>query len=105
MDNINTKLRRQPRAPHSLGAPMGRTVARSAKGGTVPADARFTLQRVRVNSQGYDAGGSYWGAGQPLWYAGVRTAAGYAEDYFRAADRAAAKAHVRAQHPGARFYR
>lgn len=82
------------------GAPMGRP------GGTKPATddrERFTLQRVRLNSGGYDSGGAYWGHGQPLfWYEGP----GPGEDgHLRASDREAAKAAVRKLHPAARFYR
>ncbi len=62
---------------------------------------KLSLQRVRLDSGGYDPGGAYWGGGYgtlPLYRAeneegDVR--------YFRAANRDAAKAFF----PKARFYR
>lgn len=81
-----------------LGAPFGR-VERSGE----PAAHRFTLQRVRINSGGYDAGGAYWGRGAPLYWACSDD--GTAERFFRADDRAEAKATIQAEYPGARFYR
>lgn len=29
---------------------------------------RWYIRRVRLNNQGYDRQGSYWGGGIPLWY-------------------------------------
>jgi hypothetical protein len=63
--------------------------------------AKWTLQRVRIDRGGYDSGGAYWGIGQPLFWAND----GESDVYFRARNRAAAKAHVRATwDPQARFY-
>lgn len=73
-----------------------------------PADAatqspKVTLQRVRLDSGGYDPTGAYFGRGSPLYWAA--TDDGALDITFRAADRDAAKAYVRDVMPGARFYR
>jgi hypothetical protein len=73
------------------GAPMGR-----ASDG--PLSGRVRLARVRLDRGGYDPGGAYWGAGEPLWRA--EDAEGR-EQFLRAAGRDAAKAKV----PGCTFYR
>jgi hypothetical protein len=31
--------------------------------------SRWFIRRIRLNSQGYDVQGTYWGTGKPLWYA------------------------------------
>lgn len=49
----------------SRGAPMGR--AQWHEPPTVPRSVR--VFRVRLDSQGYDDGGAYWGAGKPLYCA------------------------------------
>lgn len=90
-----------PRVPAHYGAPMGRPGLPPAPG---PEPVKVSLRRVRVTAQGYDPGGAYWGIGAALWYACSETGAPF-EIYFRARDRAAAKAHVLALKPGARFYR
>jgi hypothetical protein len=59
---------------------------------------KFTLQRVRLDSQGY-AGRHYYGVGLPLWW--CMSDDGSADMHFRAADREAAKDHVRRTFPGA----
>lgn len=65
------------------------------------APVKVTLRRVRLDSGGYDSGGAYWGLGEPLFWAG--TEGGELDSFFRAADRAAAVAHVRETFPNARF--
>ena len=60
------------------------------------------LQRVRLNSGGYDAGGAYWGVGAPLFY--VEDADGNSQ-YLRAHDRDDAKCKIRTDWPDARFFR
>lgn len=81
------------------GAPMGRPEHHA----TQDIEVRFTLQRVRLNSGGYDCGGAYWGLGKPLyWYAsGLEDVDGY----LRAASREEAKAEIRHRYPKATFYR
>lgn len=71
-----------PSGASRYGADMGR-VSRDLN-----LDDRLGLRRVYLNGGGYDAGGAYWGIGQPLYQ--VRDEAGNV-DYFRAADRPAAK--------------
>jgi hypothetical protein len=68
---------------------------------TATTKVKWTLQRVRLNSGGYDASGSYWGVDKPLYWAGNDEGASF---HFRAADREKAKAFVRAEHPNATFY-
>lgn len=84
----------------SRGAPMGRPAK-----GAEPDEALY-LQRVRVNSQGYDAGGAYWGIatrGGPghLYIAFSDTFT----MHLRAWDRDKAKREVLALHPRAKFKR
>jgi len=88
----------------TYGAPMGRHEAK----GDPDWPYRFSLQRVRLNSGGYDDGGAYWGHGAPLWYASaVSGDEGVAnvEMFFRAKDRTAARAVILDEYPEARFYR
>jgi len=81
------------------GAPMGRHTGPDF----LDVDAgRLYLRRVPLNSGGYDAGGAYWGLGSPLWECQDQDGNGRV---FRARDRAAAKAAVAADFPGAQFYR
>jgi hypothetical protein len=91
------------------GAPLGRSSDHLAGLIVEPADTPFTLRRVRLNSGGYDDGGAYWGIGAPLFWWAIEIREGESRDecsgYFRARDRAAAKAHIRGLHPAARFYR
>ena len=51
---------------------------------------------------GYDPGGTYWGRNAPLFYACDGDGN---SRFFRAADRASAKAQILADYPDARFYR
>lgn len=86
-----------PDVSSRFGAPMGR--AERHGGGT----HKVSLRRVRVNRGGYDAGGAYWGIGQPLyWYANEDDTV---SAFLRAADREEAKASIRAKYPAATFYR
>lgn len=68
-----------------------------------PVTRQLALRRIRINSQGYDSGGAYWGIGQPLYWCG--SDCGGVDMWFRATDRNAAREHVRGVIPGARFYR
>jgi hypothetical protein len=72
--------------------------------------AKFYLGRVYVNSQGYTSMGYYYGVGQPVY--SFTSADGSDGACFRAANREAAKARVRARiidggfgHTTAEFYR
>lgn len=49
------------------GASLGRPDRPSLGAGAVV--SKFYLQRVRINSGGYDSGGAYWGIGSPLYWA------------------------------------
>lgn len=82
------------------GASMGRV---DVPGFIVTSSCKFTLQRVPLNSTGYDCGGAYWGVGQPLW--GASCDANRADHFFRARDRAAAKEWLLVKYPTATFYR
>jgi len=67
---------------------------------------KVRLERIRINSQGYDASGAYWGVGQPVWHAWADGDNGFElEMHYRALDRDAAKAKVIAQCPNATFFR
>lgn len=88
----------------SRGASMGRP----AHGKSETKDAcKFYLRRIRINSGGYDAGGAYWGLGAPLWWAVTYDLdeGREVDRWFRATDRAAARAEVRKLFPQATFYR
>jgi hypothetical protein len=72
----------------------------------VPAPVlKFSLQWVPINAGGYDAGGAYWGTGPRLYWAAAvdETTGNEVSEFYRAADRTAAKAIVRRQYPGAKF--
>jgi hypothetical protein len=81
------------------GAPIGR-------GSKLPADPttdpiEVTLNRVRLDSEGYDPEGTYFGIGEPLYWAA--TDDGELDMTFRAADREAAETAVRLFYPSATF--
>ena len=83
----------------TYGAPMGRYTGPDF----LDVDAGpLYLRRVRINSDGYDSGGAYWGLGAPLWECMDQDGNGRV---FRARDRDAAKAAILADFEGARFYR
>jgi hypothetical protein len=67
------------------------------------ADIKVSLRRIQINNGGYDSGGSYWGLGQPLYWAG--SDCGTVDLWFRASDRDDAKEHVRETFPNVRFHR
>jgi hypothetical protein len=56
-----TNTRQLPKVSTRYGAPMGRADSRIA--------GKCRLQRIHLNSGGYDSGGAYWGHGKPLWVA------------------------------------
>lgn len=66
--------------------------------------AKFTLQRIRLNSGGYTSKGVYFGTGAPLYYYADH-ATGEIASYLRAYDRKDAKDRIRNRHPGATFVR
>jgi len=97
-----------PIAYSQYGSSMGRRSTRADPG--VP--IKFHLRRMYLDSGGYDSGGAYWGHGAPMYHAeghgpydDQTRSEEYAELFFRAGDRDHAKTIVRAQYPGARFYR
>jgi hypothetical protein len=78
------------------GAALGRSAHHStAEGG------KFFLRKVRLDNGGYDANGTYFGHGDPLYWC---TDCDEVDFVFRAESRAAARAHVLEQYPEARFY-
>jgi len=79
------------------GAPMGRRTGPFY----IDTSEKVYLRRIRVNAGGYDDGGAYWGQGLPL-YEALNDSGGF---IFRAADREAAKAHVRNHFPDAEFFK
>ncbi len=84
------------------GAPMGR---RSEAVHNLDCAQRIQLFRIRLNGGGYDAGGAYWGSGQPLWCAMDHTGETV---FFRAPHRESAKWWLRDSHDtpeAVRFYR
>ncbi len=88
------------------GAPMGRAATSDRDLRQIaPEPVKLTLQRVRLDSGGYDAGGAYWGSGEPLYRASDDMGLDEIELFFRAPDRETAKRLVLAKLPNARFYR
>lgn len=87
-----------------VGSASGSPMGRSERHDIITSDSpKFSLKRIPINRGGYDSGGAYWGIGQPLyWYSDDD---GNVSAYFRAADREAAKAHIRKTYPTARFFR
>jgi hypothetical protein len=70
-----------------------------------PEPVKLSLQRVRLDSGGYDSGGAYWGQGAPLYRAADDAGLGEVTLFIRARDREHAKALVLAKLPNACFYR
>lgn len=113
------------KAYSQYGASMGRGSQHAAPDSAI----KFRLERVRLDSGGYDNGGAYWGHGSPLFHAWgddgdklpplpePHTTEQFKEycarlgeiceaDFFlRAQSRDAAKAAIREQYPQAKFYR
>lgn len=81
-----------------------RALIKEAQARSAPATApKITLQRIRLDSGGYDPQGAYWGRGEPLYWAADES--GEYDATFRADDREDAKDIVREMFPNARFYR
>lgn len=59
-----------------------------------PKGPKIRIERIKINRQGFDWRGKYYDD---------ETTGDIYTDTFRAADREAAKAHVRKRHPNARF--
>ena len=83
------------------GAPMGRP--QRGRNITSADRVRFSLQKVRIDSGGYDSGGAYWGVGNPLYWACSED--GKIERFFRALDRGQARRIINDEFHGARFFR
>lgn len=102
-------LNATPNVSCRYGAPLGRASDNLSALIVESTDPAFTLQHVKINGGGYDAGGAYWGLGQRLYWWSITIREGDSVDecsgYFRAKDRAAAKAHIRDLHPNAKFLR
>lgn len=82
------------------GAAMGRSATHEA----APTFAgKLTLRCVRLNQGGYDANGTYFGTGEPLWW--YASDDGEIDAMLRARDRAAAKWAIAVKYPNARFWR
>lgn len=81
----------------SRGAPHGRRTFTTTNG-----DQRFYLQKLPL-SQGYDAGGAYWGLGTQMWR--YVTEDHNAEGFLRADTREIAKQEIRVNYPAAKFFK
>lgn len=90
-----------PNACSQYGASMGRRDNMTETSYPV----KFHLERVRLDSGGYDNGGAYWGYGAPLYYAHGDGAEERQEVFFRAYNRDDAKKQLRAAYPKCSFYR
>lgn len=100
-----------PQVNCTYGAPMGRRSR--AHPGLVDEPMKFYLQRVPLDSGGYDSGGAYWGHGQPLyWYTAADTPemaefklSDLPDAFLRANNRKHAKELIREMYPLAKFFR
>jgi len=91
------------KAYDQYGAQMGRRSNTSE----ATAPVKMHLQRVSLDSGGYDSGGAYWGTGAPLYRAwsddgGTEE---MQEVFLRAYDRGTARQRVLKRFPNARFYK
>lgn len=92
-----------PESPGWMGDPKRGAALGRGPAKLPDADApKIELRRVRLNNGGYDTGGAYWGIGEPLYW--MSNADSTIEEFFRAANRQAAKDYVRQTYPKARFY-
>ena len=66
---------------------------------------KLHLQRVRLDSGGYDPGGAYWGHGAPLFVAWGDGTEEVQEMFFRAGYRDEAKEIAKSVFQNAKFYR
>ena len=64
---------------------------------------KLYLQRIDLDSGGYDKNGTYFGHGSPLWW--YASADGTIDAMLRAHNRDAAKEYVRVRYPKAKFFR
>jgi len=87
-----------PKLNCKYGAPMGRPSHAH------PANAyKVYVSEVRIDSQGYDRGGAYWGIGGPLFW--VTDATGEFSYFLRACSRKDAIMTLREDFPELTFYR
>ncbi len=56
---------------------------------------KVTLQKIRMNQGGYDAFGSYWGVGRPLYWVSFELDGIEQSDHIRADGRQDAKEKIR----------
>ena len=90
-----------PIACNQYGASMGRRDNMTETNFPV----KFHLERIRLDSGGYDNGGAYWGNGAPLYYAHGDGAEERQEVFLRAYNRDDAKKQLRAAYHKCSFYR
>lgn len=93
----------QNRPNHAVNSQYGAPMGRRDYQGDPDTCSKFYLQRVALDSGGYDRGGAYWGLGCPLYY--FEECEGDASGFLRAPTRQEAKAQVLESYPGARFFR
>lgn len=101
MANPNLEPRGWDGGPTKYGASLGRPSLIPSK--EVAECMKVSLQKIRLNQGGYDAGGAYWGIGAPLYWAADDF--GIVDMWFRASDRDDAKRQVLSRCPNAMFYR
>ena len=80
---------------------MGRSTLR----GDVLYGGKLTLQRIRLDSGGYDSNGTYFGFGAPLYWYAADSDDTVIDGMIRAKDRNAAKALILQEYPDVKFYR
>lgn len=82
------------------GAALGRPTVNDAPRDF---DGKIFLRKIRLNQGGYDANGTYFGTGDPLyWFADSE---GLIDRMTRAKSRAEARAHVLREYPKAKVRR
>ncbi len=97
--------KRRPNACASCAGRKGAAVRNRTEGPPSSGGPTSTvfLERIRIDKGGYAPGGKYYGTGAPLYAAEDESGAWFT--FFRASDRAAAKAKLRAQYPSIKFRR
>ncbi len=94
-----TKTFTLPQVSSTYGAPMGRADF-NGDGHDLPITVEICS--IRIDSQGYDSGGAYWGLGDPLFHA-QESEGDDLDLFFRAKGRKAAEAAILKDRPNAKI--
>jgi len=91
-----------PVYPYQIEIPNGQSKFEAWRGRKdYPVSGKCLLQKMRINTGGYDAGGAYWGIGNPMYVCQDLSGNLY---YVRAKNREDAKQQIIEKNPTAKFY-